>query len=61
MRKNIRHLTTACNIGFIAEMNEIGSECGIGCCKSRKTVCTVVKKTWMHGHGGANEDSHGIL
>ena len=60
MWKNVRHLAAACNIGSIAEMHEIGGEGGIGCCKSRKTVCTVVKKTWMHGHGGTDEDRHGI-
>ena len=60
MRKDIRHLAAACNIGSITEMDEIGGKCGIGYGEPRKSVYSVVKKTWMHRHGGTDEDSHGI-
>ena len=61
MRKDIRHLAAARDIGTITEMHEIGGERRIGYSKSRESICTVVKKTWVHGHGGSDEDGYGIF
>ena len=60
MRKNIRHLTTARNISLIAEVHEISGKRGIRYGESRETVCPIVKKAWVHGHGGADEDGYCI-